>query len=451
MVDKGPLLTSAIIFYLSIGAAIFQLLEEPNWRNSVSRYATEKEKILKDYPCLTKDDLERILEVVSTAAGQGISITGNVTLENWSWPKAVVFAATVITTIGYGNIAPKTIPGRVFCIFFGLFGIPLCLTWISELGKFFGARAKKLGNYLMKKGFTVRKAQFICTVIFIMWGLLVHMVIPPVIFMYQENWTYVEGLYFSFVTVTTIGFGDLVAGVNPNIDYPAPYRCFVELWIYMGLAWLSLFFTWKVNMVVRAHKALKKRRRRHRTSLDDLLNQEEDRKSLHRSHSADDVNIFKFLSEKQEGYGDAVKQIGAERQEKAGKEVGRSQSCNDILDSGIIVNLDHSPCHKRRFSFSDCVSLALSRTKSYLMGREDKLYLADQNRDPDLEENQLDKEATEEEDGVWMSENHQSDVFKNVNIATDEEPLLNASGMKTKLSVSGENVGSEDSSEEESE
>lgn len=63
MVDKGPLLTSAIIFYLSIGAAIFQVLEEPNWKLAAKKYNAQKDKILEEYPCLTKDDLDRILEV----------------------------------------------------------------------------------------------------------------------------------------------------------------------------------------------------------------------------------------------------------------------------------------------------------------------------------------------------------------------------------------------------
>lgn len=63
MVDKGPLLTSAIIFYLSIGAAIFQVLEEPNWKLAVEQYKEQKEKILRDYPCLTNADLDKILEV----------------------------------------------------------------------------------------------------------------------------------------------------------------------------------------------------------------------------------------------------------------------------------------------------------------------------------------------------------------------------------------------------
>lgn len=39
-------------------------------------------------------------QVVSDAAGQGVTITGSETFNNWNWPNAVIFAATVITTIG---------------------------------------------------------------------------------------------------------------------------------------------------------------------------------------------------------------------------------------------------------------------------------------------------------------------------------------------------------------
>lgn len=46
-----------------------------------------------------------LLQVVSEADGQGISIDGNGTFNYWNWPNAVIFAATVITTIGeYFNI-----------------------------------------------------------------------------------------------------------------------------------------------------------------------------------------------------------------------------------------------------------------------------------------------------------------------------------------------------------
>ncbi|KAI2654656.1 Potassium channel subfamily K member 5 [Labeo rohita] len=431
MVDKGPLLTSAIIFYLSIGAAIFQVIEEPNWEIAVKTYNAEKEKILKQYPCLTKADLDHILEVVSDAAGQG-----------------------------YGNIAPKTPSGRVFCIFYGLFGVPLCFTWISELGKFFGGRAKHLGQYLTKKGVTLRKTQFTCTAVFLLWGVLVHLVIPPFVFMSQEGWTYIEGLYFSFVTLTTIGFGDLVAGVDPNADYPTLYRYFVEVWIYLGLAWLSLFFNWKVRMVVEAHKALKKRRKMRRLSLDELQRIKESHKTLHLPPTPNDVNIFSFLSKKKQGYNDLIKQIGAEKEGEdqcvsfiaasKNKTPNRTKSCSDSLsiNGNSILSLDRSPRQKRRYSFSDRVTVALSKSRSYLLSQEECFLMNEMHgeaeTDTDLDcirvyENQLDKEAGENHKGFetggcsdgqisksWDSKSYQNLMFPNANITfIDEENLLN--------------------------
>ncbi|KAK0133646.1 Potassium channel subfamily K member 5 [Merluccius polli] len=505
MVDKGPLLTSAIIFYLSIGAAIFQVLEEPNWKLARDKYGHEKEKILRAFPCLTAHDLDKILKVwaadvsfcccffvavchsfshklsfeltliaataaaaaaatvVSDASNHGVTITGRKTFNNWNWPNAVIFAATVITTIGYGNIAPKTSKGRVFCIFYGLFGVPLCLTWISELGKFFGGRAKHLGQYLTKKGLSLRKAQFACTAIFVLWGVLIHLVLPPFVFMSQEGWTYVEGLYFSFVTLTTIGFGDLVAGVDPNTDYPTLYRYFVEVWIYLGLAWLSLFFNWKVRMVVEAHKALKKRRKRRKLSLDELRHYKEANKaSLQLPPTPNDVNIFSFLSKKQEGYNDLIKQIGTKKDGSGGcsptgggvkisKDMSRSKSCNDTTsynNGHTILSLDQSPRQKRRYSFSDRVTVAFSKSKSYLLGSDSGLLLTDDLAEGEAEAeqdrmygNQLDKDGDLEHGGMlggggsgsgtngrrrWESKEYQPLTFQNANITfIDEENLLN--------------------------
>uniref|UniRef100_A0A8C5NWT7 Potassium channel, subfamily K, member 5 n=1 Tax=Jaculus jaculus TaxID=51337 RepID=A0A8C5NWT7_JACJA len=260
MVDRGPLLTSAIIFYLAIGAAIFEVLEEPHWKEAKKNYTTQKLHLLKEFPCLGQEGLDKILQVVSDAADQGVAITGNQTFNNWNWPNAMIFAATVITTIGYGNVAPKTPAGRLFCVFYGLFGVPLCLTWISALGKFFGGRAKRLGQFLTRRG---------------------------------------------------------VSLVNPSANYHALYRYFVELWIYLGLAWLSLFVNWKVSMFVEVHKAIKKRRRRRKESFEGSPHS---RKALQVAGSAasKDVNIFGFLSKKEETYNDLIKQIGKKAMKTSG-------------------------------------------------------------------------------------------------------------------------------------
>uniref|UniRef100_A0AC35FJI3 Potassium channel domain-containing protein n=1 Tax=Panagrolaimus sp. PS1159 TaxID=55785 RepID=A0AC35FJI3_9BILA len=62
----------------------------------------------------------------------------------WSFPNAVVFSYTVITTIGYGHVAPVSFKGRLFCIFYGLVGIPLTLLTIADIGMFLSKIVKKI-------------------------------------------------------------------------------------------------------------------------------------------------------------------------------------------------------------------------------------------------------------------------------------------------------------------
>jgi len=118
----------------------------------------------------------------------------------------------------------------------------------------------------------------------------------------------------------------------------------------MGLAWLSLFFSWNVHMAVQAHKALKKRRhKRHRSPLDERL-QPERAEDLAGTPRPTVVDIFKFLSEEEEDYSTVIKKIGEEGRGRLLLQRGpsRSKSCNDLL--GNIEVLERSPKHRRRLS-----------------------------------------------------------------------------------------------------
>lgn len=247
-------------------------------------------------------------------------------------------------------------------------------------------------------------------------------------------------------------------GVDPNADYPPLYRYFVEVWIYLGLAWLSLFFNWKVRMVVEAHKALKKHRKRRKLSLDELQRIKASHKTLHLPPTPNDVNIFSFLSKKKEDYNDLIKQIGVDKgeyqcvcviTENKNKAPKRSKSCSDShsINGNSILSLDRSPRQKRRYSFSDRVTVALSKSKSYLLSQEECLLLNEMHGEgetyTDLDcirmyGNQLDKEAEEKHKGqehggcsdgriTRDSKSYQTLMFPNANITfIDEESVLNS-------------------------
>ncbi|VDD77628.1 unnamed protein product [Mesocestoides corti] len=53
----------------------------------------------------------------------------------WNLVNALYFCATVVTTIGYGHIAPTTQWGRLVCVFYCLLGIPLLLIYLGSIGQ----------------------------------------------------------------------------------------------------------------------------------------------------------------------------------------------------------------------------------------------------------------------------------------------------------------------------
>jgi len=44
-------------------------------------------------------------------------------LEGWAWIDSLYFAAATVTTVGYGDVAPKTFAGKLFTVAFMLIGV----------------------------------------------------------------------------------------------------------------------------------------------------------------------------------------------------------------------------------------------------------------------------------------------------------------------------------------
>ncbi|KAB0342363.1 hypothetical protein FD754_019289 [Muntiacus muntjak] len=90
-----------------------------------------------------------------------------------------------------------------------------------------------------KKQVSQTKIRVISTILFILAGCVVFVTIPAVIFKYIEGWTALESIYFVVVTLTTVGFGDFVAGGNAGINYREWYKPLVWFWILVGLAYFA--------------------------------------------------------------------------------------------------------------------------------------------------------------------------------------------------------------------
>lgn len=56
--------------------------------------------------------------------------------EGWRWLDSVYFCFITLTTIGFGDLTPKTDIGKVFTIFYVLMGIGLILGFITAISDY---------------------------------------------------------------------------------------------------------------------------------------------------------------------------------------------------------------------------------------------------------------------------------------------------------------------------
>ncbi|XP_029452604.1 potassium channel subfamily K member 16-like [Rhinatrema bivittatum] len=270
--------------YLFLGAMVFQLLEKQAEAQSRNQFKLDKLKFLQNYTCLDGPALEQFVLIIMEAWEKGVNPKGNSTNpSNWDFSNALFFAGTVVTTIGYGNLSPSTIAGQAFCVFYALGGIPLNLAFLKQLGKGLSLYLLRLERCLQRPGHSM-VVQVLTMCFFLVAGTLLFLIFPPMIFSYVEGWTYGEGFYFAFISLSTIGFGDYVIGTDPNKHYISVYRSLAAIWIIFGLAWLGLVFNLGTELMeklfqLKWHKAGRMTVEDSVTKLEDQLDQSRDQGS----------------------------------------------------------------------------------------------------------------------------------------------------------------------------
>ncbi|KAG8011291.1 Potassium channel subfamily K member 2, partial [Nibea albiflora] len=241
-----------VVLYLIIGATVFRALEQPHESSQKMAILVEKLEFLAMHACVNSSELEDLVKQVVSAVRAGVNPSGNSSnqMSLWDISSSFFFAGTVITTIGFGNISPHTEGGRIFCIIYALLGIPLfgfLLAGVGDqLGTIFGKGIAKVEKMIVKWKVSQTKIRVFSTLLFILFGCLIFVALPAVIFKHIEGWSTLESIYFVVITLTTIGFGDFVAGEkggslggSETPEYLDYYKPVVLFWILVGLAYFA--------------------------------------------------------------------------------------------------------------------------------------------------------------------------------------------------------------------
>lgn len=141
---------------------------------------------------------------------------------------------------GYGNIVPKTSLGRMFCVVYALFGIPgTCLTLKAVGDKIAELFTRIIINFekrILKRPHPQKVETKVAITTVVITVLLLLPLMSLIVKVRHDQWSYIECFYLTFITLSTIGFGDYLPHFEKDFDYILVVVAFV------GLAFVSSIF-----------------------------------------------------------------------------------------------------------------------------------------------------------------------------------------------------------------
>uniref|UniRef100_A0A2K5N121 Potassium channel subfamily K member 7 n=1 Tax=Cercocebus atys TaxID=9531 RepID=A0A2K5N121_CERAT len=211
----------AHLLTLGLGAVLFQALEGPPACRLQAELRAELAAFQAEHrACLPPGALEKLLGTALATQAHRVSSLGNSSeARNWDLPSALLFTASILTTTGYGHMAPLSPGGKAFCMVYAALGLPASLALVATLRHCLLPALSRPGAWLSPARAALLQAvalgllvasSFVLLLALVLWGL-------------QGDCSLLGAVYFCFSSLSTIGLGDLLPGHGRGL-HPVIYH-----------------------------------------------------------------------------------------------------------------------------------------------------------------------------------------------------------------------------------
>lgn len=264
------ILVTVLIGYLCLGAWILMLLETRTelmarsrklvrLTNMMTNFTADSWRILNDaqtgvrainraeWSTVFREYMVSVSEVVDDRRPIRKELQRPDDLDNmhnkWTFPTALLYVLTVLTTCGYGEVSVDTDLGKVFAVAFALVGIPLMFITAADIGKFlsetllrfvsnWNRMIRKIKQVCCRRRYARRKsmqssngqsdtmemlgidgtdeklwfpigAYVSCICLYCSMG-------SAMFINWERSWSFIHAFHFGFNLIVTVGLGDIV-------------------------------------------------------------------------------------------------------------------------------------------------------------------------------------------------------------------------------------------------
>ncbi len=135
-------------------------------------------------------------------------------------------SSAVLYPPGYGHTTPLSDTGKAFSILYALIGVPFTMLVLTAcVQRLMYPLVLAPVGLLQRSGMEPRPATVVHFLLLLVLVVLCFFVAPAAVFSTVEmSWSFLDGIYFSFISLCTIGLGDFVPGTQPGQKYRQLYQ-----------------------------------------------------------------------------------------------------------------------------------------------------------------------------------------------------------------------------------